>query len=162
MTTQRGSGNDPGGQNPMMAGAQMTAQMWETGYRSLFEGWRQAQDFWNNTARSWGEVTGSWMGQMNRTGDRTTNESMAVMRELQEAAFSVAQAWMRLPMVMMGGAQPNELQDAVTRLTQAQGRAYQLWLEAMGRMTGTTLGATQAAADATAQAARTADRETRR
>jgi hypothetical protein len=32
---------------------------------------------------------------------------------------------------MMGGADANELQEAITRLTEAQGRAYQLWMSAL-------------------------------
>ena len=134
MTAQRGGAG--GANDPMRAGA----QMWETGYQSLFEGWRQAQEFWNGVARSWGGATGAWMGQANRS-----DEGMDVIRELQEAAFGVAQAWMRLPMTLMGGAQPNELQDAITRLTQAQGRAYQLWLEALSR-TGASVGSAAAQA----------------
>ena len=57
---------------------------------------------------------------------------------------------MRLPMVMMGGAQPDELQQAISRLTEAQGRAYQMWLEALGGMGRT-------AADAMGQTARRGD-----
>ena len=147
MTTQRGGGG--GGQDPMQAGA----QMWEAGYRSLMDGWRQAQEFWTTAARSWGEVAGAWMGQYGRTAEGTTGDSMAVMRELQEAAFAVAQAWMRLPLVLAGGTQSNELQEAVTRLTEAQGRAYQLWIEAFGRAGGATLDAAGGAARATEQAA---------
>lgn len=137
MTSQRGSGS--GNPDPVRAGS----QMFEAGYQQLFEGWRQAQDFWNGVARSWGGTTGAWMqpGAGNQ-------ESMDVLRELNEAALAVAQAWMRLPMALLGGAQPNELQDATSRLTQAQGRAYQLWLEALSR-TGMTVGdvAQQAAKD---------------
>jgi hypothetical protein len=107
---------------------QAGAQMWEASYQALFEGWRQAQEFWNNMARSWGEVTGAWLGQSTRS-----RESVEVLHELQEGAFAVAQAWMRLPLLLVGGAQPEELQDAVAQLTQAQGRAYQLWLEALKR-----------------------------
>jgi hypothetical protein len=113
--------------------AQIT-QMWEASYRSLSEGMRQAQEFWNNAARSWGGVTGAWMNQFARPGQGISNESMAVLRELQEASFAVGQAWMRLPLVLAGGAQPKDLQEAVTRLTQAQGRAYQLWLESIRRV----------------------------
>lgn len=104
------------------------AQIWEASYQAFFEGQRQAQEFWNNMARSWGEVTGAWVGQFTRSG-----ESAEVLRELQEATFAVAQAWMRLPLLLTGGTQPGELQEAVTRLTQAQGRAFQLWLEALQR-----------------------------
>ena len=63
-------------------------------------------------------------------------ENTAVLRELQEASLAVAQAWMRLPFTLMTGAGPAELQEAATRLTEAQGRAYQLWLEALGRGAG--------------------------
>jgi hypothetical protein len=77
-----------------------------------------------------------------------SDESMDVLRELNEAAFAVAQAWMRLPLVLVGGAQPNELQEATSRLTQAQGRAYQLWLEALSRAGSGVAGtARQAAKD---------------
>ena len=143
MTTQRGSG---GGQDPARAGA----QLYEAGYQALFEGWRQAQDFWNGVARTWGGAAGAWA----HPGGRS-NETMDVMRELNEAAFAVAQAWMRLPLTLMGGAQPTELQEATTRLTQAQGRAYQLWLEALSR-TGA------AAGGAARQAAREMEGETKR
>jgi hypothetical protein len=124
MATRSGSGGTP---DPMRAGA----QMWEAGYQSLFEGWRQAQEFWNSMARSWGGVAGSWMG-----GLPAAEPGMAAMRELNEAAFAVGQAWMRLPLVMMGGADPSELQDAITRLTEAQGRAYQLWMSALSSAGG--------------------------
>src|SRR4030095_6187243 len=103
---------------------QTGAQLGETGYQSLFEGWHQAQEFWNNAARSWGEATGTWLGRLNRSG---TNR--AIVRELQEATLAVAQAWMRLPLVLTGGAPRGELQNAIAQLTKTQGRAYQLWLE---------------------------------
>jgi hypothetical protein len=112
---------------------QQVTQLWEAGYRALSEGWRQSQEFWNNAARSWGEVAGTWMNQFTLPGQGVSSEGTAALRELQDAAFAVGQAWMRLPFVMSGGAQPTELQDAVTRLTQAQGRAYQLWMEALNR-----------------------------
>jgi len=109
--------------------------MWDAGYKALFEGWRQAQDFWNTAARSWGEVAGAWMGQFGQTGpgQSSSAEGSAALRELQESAFAVGQAWMRLPLILASGRPPVELQEAVTRLTQAQGRAYQLWLEALTR-----------------------------
>jgi hypothetical protein len=133
-------------------------QLFEAGYQSLFDGWRQAQEFWNGVARTWGGAAGGMLGQ----NAQPMGQNMDVLRELNEAALSVAQAWMRLPMVLMGGAQPNELQEATTRLTQAQGRAYQLWLEALSR-TGQTVSnvATQGAREA-GQAARDVERETRR
>ena len=121
MTSQRERGS--GAADPMRAGA----QMWESGYQQLFEGWKQAQEFWNGVARSWGGASAPWLQQP------AGGENMDVIRELNEAAFAVAQAWMRMPLVLMGGASPTELQEATTRLTQAQGRAYQLWLEALGR-----------------------------
>jgi hypothetical protein len=126
MTSQRGSSS---------------SQLFEAGYQQLFEGWKQAQEFWNNMARSWGGATGAWMQQT-----AGADESMDVLRELNESAFAVAQAWLRMPFVMMGGAGPSELQEAVTRLTQAQGRAYQLWLEALSRSGATAADATQQAA----------------
>ena len=104
------------------------AQSWEAGYQALTEGWRQAQDFWNNVARSWGEAAGTWMSQLQGT---RSPESATMLRELQEAAFAVSQAWMRLPMILASGAQPAELQEAITRLTEAQGRAYRMWMEAV-------------------------------
>jgi len=133
MTTQRGGtggSGGSGGSDPMAAG-----------YQALTEGWKQAQDFWNGVARTWGGATGAWMNQNNRS-----DEGMEVMRELNEAAFAVAQAWMRLPMAMMGGGQPNDLQEATTRLTQAQGRAYQLWMEAISRTGSAAAGTARAAA----------------
>ena len=120
MTSQRS--DKPRIPDPMRAGA----QPWETGRQVWVEGQHQAQGFWNSMARSWGEVTGAWLGQFSRSG-----ESLEILRELQEAAFAAAQAWMRLPLILVGGAQPKELQDAVMRLTQTQGRAYQLWLGAL-------------------------------
>ncbi len=154
MTSQRGSGS--GGSDPMRAGA----QMWEAGYRSLMDGWRQAQEFWSSSARGMGEMTGTWMGQVNRAGDASTNDSMAVLRELQEAALSVAQAWMRLPLTLAGGADPSEMQEAAKRLAEVQGRAYQLWLEAISRASGATMNAAadvaRTAGGAVGDAARTA------
>lgn len=126
MASQRGR---EGGADPMSAGT----QLFEAGYQSLFEGWRQAQEFWNSVAQSWGGAAGAWMGQVN-TG--ASSENMAILRELQEASLAVAQAWMRLPFTLMSGAGQAELQEATTRLTEAQGRAYQLWLEALSRAGG--------------------------
>ena len=110
---------------------QEISQMWEAGAKSLTDGWRQAQDFWNNASRSWGELAGTWMRQFPQSGPPGSAEAAAVWRELQEAAFAVAQAWMRMPLLFAAGSQPSELQEAVTRLTQAQGRAYKLWVEAL-------------------------------
>jgi hypothetical protein len=107
--------------------------MWEAASRALGDGLRQTQEFWNKAAQSWGEVAGAWLSQFNRSGQGMSSESMAILRELQEASFAVAQAWMRLPMVLAGGAQPGELRDAITRLTQAQGQAYRLWMDTLTR-----------------------------
>jgi hypothetical protein len=121
MTSQRGGS---GSGDPMRAGS----QLFEAGYQSLADGWKQAQEFWSGVARTWTGAAGPWMGAA-----APSEEGMKVLRELQEASLAVAQAWMRLPMTLMGGAQPNELQEATAKLTQAQGRAYQLWMEALSR-----------------------------
>jgi hypothetical protein len=108
--------------------------MWEAGARSLSEGWQQAQSFWNTVARSWSEAAGTMMGQLPRSGPAMSSEALAAWRELNVAAFAVGQAWMRLPLALSSGALPAELQAAVTRLTEAQGRAYKLWIEAIQKM----------------------------
>ena len=118
----------PPGMNP-----EEIRQMWETGSRSLLEGFRQAQEFWNNTARSLGEVAGAWTAQLPRSGAGISAEGTAALRELHEAAFAAGQAWMRLPLALATGASPTELSDAISRLTQAQGKAYKLWTEALVR-----------------------------
>ncbi|HZV97282.1 MAG TPA: hypothetical protein VFF62_15205 [Candidatus Nitrosocosmicus sp.] len=118
----------PPGMNP-----EEMRQMWETGSRSLLEGFRQAQEFWNNTARSLGEVAGAWTAQLPRSGAGISAEGTAALRELHEAAFAAGQAWMRLPLALATGASPTELSDAISRLTQAQGKAYKLWMEALVR-----------------------------
>ena len=118
----------PPGMNP-----EEIRQMWETGSRSLLEGFRQAQEFWNNTARSLGEVAGAWTAQLPRSGSGISAEGTAALRELHEAAFAAGQAWMRLPLALATGASPTELSDAISRLTQAQGKAYKLWMEALVR-----------------------------
>ena len=118
----------PPGMNP-----EEIRQMWETGSRSLLEGFRQAQEFWNNTARSLGEVAGAWTAQLPRSGAGISAEGTAALRELHEAAFAAGQAWMRLPLALATGASPTELSDAISRLTQAQGKAYKLWIEALVR-----------------------------
>jgi len=100
----------------------------QAGYQSLMDGWKQTQDFWSNVARSFGGASNPWINQATSSED-----SVKVVRELQEAALSVAQAWMRLPLALSGGASANELQEAASRLTEAQSRAYQLWLEALSR-----------------------------
>lgn len=153
MTSQRGGSRT---NDPMQAGA----QMWESGYQSLFEGWRQAQDFWNNAARSWGEVAGSWLNQLPQQGGGMNADAMSVVRELQEASMEVAQAWMRLPMMFAGGMRPDDLQASIQRLTEAQGRAYQLWLESLNRLTGgsmdTLMTNMRSVADAASDTARAA------
>jgi len=118
----------PPGMNP-----EEIRQMWETGSRSLLEGFRQAQEFWNSTARSLGEVAGAWTAQLPRSGSGISAEGTAALRELHEAAFAAGQAWMRLPLALATGASPTELSDAISRLTQAQGKAYKLWMEALVR-----------------------------
>ena len=118
----------PPGMNP-----EEIRQMWETGSRSLLEGFRQAQEFWNSTARSLGEVAGAWTAQLPRSGAGISAEGTAALRELHEAAFAAGQAWMRLPLALATGASPTELSDAISRLTQAQGKAYKLWMEALVR-----------------------------
>jgi hypothetical protein len=115
------------------SGSQAMGEMWEAGQRALMEGWRQGQEFWNNAARGWGEVGRTWIAGANPPGAGGTGEAVKVMRELQEAAIAAGTAWMRLPLALAAGAPPAELQEAVTRLTQAQGRAYQLWAEALSR-----------------------------
>jgi hypothetical protein len=40
---------------------------------------------------------------------------------------------MRLPLTLASGASPSELSEAIARLTQAQGKAYKLWIEALAR-----------------------------
>ena len=111
-------------------------KMWETGSRSLLEGFRQAQEFWNNAARSWGEVAGAWTAQLPRAGgglSGMSSDAAAALRELHEAAMAAGMAWMRLPMALATGASPTELTEAITRLTQAQGKAYKLWMDALVR-----------------------------
>ncbi len=126
MTAPRGGAPDP-----MQAGA----QMWEAGYRALLDGWQQAQEYWTGVARSFGEMTGAMAGQW-PVLPGLPPENAAVLRELQEATLAVSQAWLRLPVALMTGAQPSELQDAITRLTEAQGRAFQMWTEAISRIGG--------------------------
>jgi hypothetical protein len=112
------------------------SKMWETGSRSLLEGFRQAQEFWNSAARSWGEVAGAWTAQMPRASGGlpgVSADGAAALRELHEAALAAGVAWMRLPLALATGASPTELSDAITRLTQAQGKAYKLWMDALVR-----------------------------
>jgi len=114
--------------NPDSPSTRTGAQLGGSEYQTLLQGWHQAQEFWNHAARSWGEATGTWLGLFNRSG-----ANREIIRELQEATLAVAQAWMRLPLVFTGGARRDELQTATMQLTKAQGRAYQLWLEALKR-----------------------------
>jgi hypothetical protein len=76
---------------------------------------------------------GAWASQLGRPTQGPSTEAAALLREISEASFAVGQAWMRLPMSLMTGAPPAELQGALTRLLQAQGRAYQLWIELLAR-----------------------------
>lgn len=125
------SPSSPPGMNP-----EDLRKMWETGSQSLLEGFRQAQEFWNNAARSWGEVAGAWTAQLPRAGSAgpgVSAEGAAALRELHEAAMAAGVAWMRLPMALATGASPTELSEAITRLTQAQGKAYKLWMDAFVR-----------------------------
>jgi hypothetical protein len=115
--------SEPGAQDPMRA----WAEMWESSFQSMAEGMRQTQEFWSTMARNWSDMAGAAMGQAQAPGVA----GIETVRELQEAAFAVAQAWLRLPLVFMGAAQPTELQEAANRLMQAQNRAYQLWMEAL-------------------------------
>ena len=68
-------------------------EAWESGARSLAEGFAQAQEFWNAVARSWGEAVGLWVNQP-PWGPR--RDSAAALREWQEATLGLAQAWLRL------------------------------------------------------------------
>jgi hypothetical protein len=68
-----------------------------------------------------------WLNQFARC-----DESMEVLRRLQETTLAVTQSWMRLPLQLSGDSQYGELREAVTQWAQAQGRAYQLWLRAFG------------------------------
>jgi hypothetical protein len=135
-------------------------QMWEAGQRSMAEGWRQAQEFWNTAARNWGDIASAWMGGMSSTAPGMAGETTAVWRELQDAAFAVGSAWMRLPFVLATFAPPLELQEAVMRLTQAQGRAYQLWIEALTRTATATTRATSEATKAAGAATKAAGKAT--
>jgi hypothetical protein len=122
----------PSGMNPPGMSPDDLRQMWETGSRSLLEGFRQAQEFWNNAARSWGEVAGAWTSQVARPSPGLADGG-AALRELHEAALAAGVAWMRLPFALASGASPTELSDAIARLTQAQGKAYKLWMDALAR-----------------------------
>ena len=80
MTSQRS--DRPGTPNP----TRVSTQPWEAGRQALFAGQRQTQEFWNSMARSWGQVTGAWLGQFSRS-----SKSIEVLREWQEAGV-----WQRL------------------------------------------------------------------
>jgi hypothetical protein len=123
----------PSGMNPSGMSPEELRQMWETGSRSLLDGFRQAQEFWNNAAKSWGEVAGAWTAQMPRQSMGVSGDGAAALRELHEAALAAGVAWMRLPLALASGASPTELSDAIARLTQAQGKAYKLWMDALVR-----------------------------
>jgi hypothetical protein len=122
----------PSGKNPPGMSPDELRQAWEAGSRSLLEGFRQAQEFWNNAARSWGEVAGAWTAQLPRPSSGLADGG-AALRELHEAALAAGVAWMRLPLTLASGASPSELSDAIARLTQAQGKAYKLWIDALAR-----------------------------
>ena len=68
---------------------QEIAQMWDAGARSLAEGWRQGQEFWNSAARNWAEMSASWMRQPAPPGPSPSPDAMAAWRELQDAASGV-------------------------------------------------------------------------
>ena len=78
-------------------------------------------------------MTGAWTAQLPRAGAGISAEGAAALRELHEAAFAAGQAWMRLPLALATGASPTELSDVISRLTQAQGKAYKMWMEALVR-----------------------------
>jgi hypothetical protein len=94
---------------------------WESGGRSLAEGWAQAQDFWSGVARSWGEAVGLWVGQPPWAQRR---ESVTPLREVHEAAVAVVQAWLRLPLALTGPAVILDFQRALLRLAEANARLY--------------------------------------
>lgn len=133
-------------------------EMWDAAYRSLLEGQRQAQEYWSNAARSWGEMAGSLFSARSGENSGRIEEGLDLLRELNEATMAVAMAWMRLPLILVGNADRSELQDAVSRLTQAQGRAFQLWIDSLNRMgeqaVGTLRQAEAGAAGAATGAAR--------
>lgn len=133
-------------------------QIWDAAYNSLLEGQRQAQEFWSNAARSWGEMAGSWFGGRPDAERNRLDEGINVLRELNEATMSVAMAWMRLPLILAGNADRSELQDAISRLTSAQGRAFQLWIDSINRMGEESMSNLRQTEAATAGAATAATR----
>lgn len=134
------------------------SQIWDAAYSSLLDGQRQAQEFWSNAARSWGEMAGSWFGGRPEAERNRLDEGINVLRELNEATMAVAMAWMRLPLILAGNADRSELQDAISRLTSAQGRAFQLWIDSINRMGEESLSNVRQAEAATAGAATAATR----
>ena len=117
-------------------GAPDPRQAMEAGARAMADGLKQAQDFWSQAAKGWSEAAAAWASQLGLPARSPSEEATAVLRELSEASLAVSQAWMRLPMSLLMGAPPAELQGALTRLMQAQGRAYQLWIEFLSRSAG--------------------------
>lgn len=117
-------------------GAPDPRQVMEAGARAMSEGLKQAQDFWTQAAKNWSEAAAAWASQFARPAQSPSGEATAVLREISEASFAVSQAWMRLPVSLLMGAPPAELQAALTRLVQAQARAYQLWIEFLARSAG--------------------------
>ena len=114
---------------PGKPGPEQAQQMWEAGARSLS---RLAAGALLDRSRELERGGARWGSS--RLGPAMSSEALAAWRELNEAAFAVGQAWMRLPLALSSGAPPAELQAAVTRLTEAQGRAYKLWMEAIQKM----------------------------
>ena len=103
---------------------------WESGGRSLSDALVQAQEFWNSVARSWGESLGLWLGQPPLA---QRQDSTAALRELQEAALGLAQAWFRLPLVLTGPAAAIDFQRALLRLIEANARLSPLWPQPLTR-----------------------------
>jgi hypothetical protein len=99
---------------------------WEAGQQSLAESWAQTQDFWNSVARNWGEAAGAWLRQ---PPGGQPQETSAVLRELSEATFAAGEAWLRLPLLLVGGVTIAQLQKTASRLTEAHARALRLWLD---------------------------------
>lgn len=109
------------------------ANFWGTGNQPFLEGLQATQEFWKTGMANWGKLAEQWWNQA-----ATTDNTETVREELQAASQAVAQAWMRLPLLLSGQAKPEELQHAFTQLMQAQGHAQQLWFQAMQKF-GTTV-----------------------
>jgi hypothetical protein len=107
---------------------------WEAGQQSLAESWAQTQDFWNSIARNWGEAAGAWLRQ---PPGRQPQETAAVLRELSDATLAAGEAWLRLPFLLVGGVTLADLQKTASRLTEAQARAFRLWLDTFTSMSET-------------------------